>query len=93
VISPEGCASILWKSSEKANEAAAAMNMTAERLLDLKIADKIIPEPLGGAHRDLMTMASRLKDALTLELKPLLSLSTEDLVNQRYQRLRQIGLD
>lgn len=93
VISPEGCASILWKSSEKANEAAAAMNMTAERLLDLKIADKIIPEPLGGAHRDLMTMATRLKDALTLELKQLQMLSVEDLVNQRYQRLRQIGLD
>lgn len=93
VISPEGCASILWKSSEKANEAAAAMNMTAERLLDLKIADKIIPEPLGGAHRDVPTMATRLKDALTLELKQLSMLSTEDLVNQRYQRLRQIGLD
>lgn len=93
VISPEGCASILWKSSEKANEAAAAMNMTAERLLDLKIADKIIPEPLGGAHRDLMTMATRLKDALAVELKQLQMLSVEDLVNQRYQRLRQIGLD
>lgn len=93
VISPEGCASILWKSSEKANEAAAAMNMTAERLLDLKIADKIIPEPLGGAHRDLMTMATRLKDALALELRQLQMLPVEELVNQRYQRLRQIGLD
>lgn len=93
VISPEGCASILWKSAEKANEAAAAMNMTAERLLDLGIADKIIPEPLGGAHRDLVTMATRLKEALLHELKHLQVLSTDDLVNQRYQRLRQIGLD
>ncbi len=91
VISPEGCASILWKSAAKAPEAAAAMNMTAKHLRDLKIADEVIPEPLGGAHRHPHEMASRLKQVLTEQLSRLKNLSTETLLQQRYQRLRSVG--
>lgn len=87
VISPEGCASILWKSSEYAAEAAAAMGVTAERLKSLGVADRVIPEPLGGAHRDQETMGTRLRDVLTEELAALQDIPLEDLLEQRYERL------
>jgi acetyl-CoA carboxylase carboxyl transferase subunit alpha len=91
VISPEGCASILWKSAAKAPEAAAAMNMTADRLKDIGIADLIIPEPLGGAHRNVPEMAARLKQVITAEWKALQRLPVNDLLELRYKRLCAIG--
>jgi acetyl-CoA carboxylase carboxyl transferase subunit alpha len=91
VISPEGCASILWKSSDKAAEAADAMGVTADRLIKLGLVDEIVQEPLGGAHRDLDTMAERLKDSIIRNLRQLQSLSVADLVKQRYQRLMSYG--
>lgn len=91
VISPEGCASILWKSAEKANLAAEAMGITAPRLKELKLIDDIVPEPLGGAHRDYDEMAQLLKQALVTELNELRALSADDLVEKRYQRLMSYG--
>ncbi len=92
VITPEGCASILWKSAEKAPLAAEAMKMTASRLYDLKVADEVVPEPAGGAHQDVPLVAKRLHDALIDNLRPLQQLSTEQLLEQRYDRLRHYGL-
>lgn len=91
VISPEGCATILWKSAEKADEAAEAMGVTPDRLYKLGLIDEIIPEPLGGAHRDLEKMSVTLKSVLTRQLKQLQSMSIDKLVEQRYQRLMAIG--
>lgn len=90
VISPEGCASILWKSAEKAPQAAEAMQMTAERLNELHLNDEVIPEPLGGAHRDMPQMATRLKSCLTKHLQALQALSIDELLNKRYQRLLSV---
>lgn len=87
VISPEGCASILWKSAEYAAQAAEAMGVTADRLKELNLADVVIPEPLGGAHRSPEEMAGALKAQLKSGLAELGALSTEDLVGQRYERL------
>jgi acetyl-CoA carboxylase carboxyl transferase subunit alpha len=92
VISPEGCASILWKSAEKASEAAAAMNMTADRLSELGVADIVIPEPLGGAHRNVTDMAGRIKAVLHDELTKLQRLSPDQLLAERYKRLRNAGM-
>ncbi|OGO94568.1 MAG: acetyl-CoA carboxylase carboxyltransferase subunit alpha [Coxiella sp. RIFCSPHIGHO2_12_FULL_42_15] len=91
VISPEGCASILWKSADKAREAAEALNLTADRLLALKLIDAIIPEPLGGAHRHVDEMAAKLKEVLTVELKKLTAKPLNDLLEQRYQRWLRYG--
>lgn len=91
VISPEGCASILWKSAEKASDAAEAMGITADRLLELGLIEKIIPEPLGGAHRAPAQMAENLKLALQNGLRELRELSPEQLVEARYQRFMQFG--
>jgi acetyl-CoA carboxylase carboxyl transferase subunit alpha len=91
-ISPEGCATILWKSAEKASEAAEIMGITAKRLLELKLIDQIIPEPLGGAHRDFDTMAQRIKTSLIEQLAGLAGYSAEQLVNKRYARLAAIGV-
>jgi acetyl-CoA carboxylase carboxyl transferase subunit alpha len=91
VISPEGCASILWKSADKAEEAAEAMGITAERLHSLKLVDEVLPEPLGGAHRDPDAMAQSLKNAVTNHLDALGRLSTEALIEARYQRLMAFG--
>jgi len=91
VISPEGCASILWKSAEKAAEAAATLGITSERLHGLGLVDQVIKEPLGGAHRDIDVMAERVKDAIELKLRELESFSTDDLVAQRQQRLLGYG--
>ena len=89
VISPEGCASILWKSAERAPEAAETMGITAQRLKTLGLIDKIINEPLGGAHRDHAAMAQNLKKALQDSLKQLSGLSTAELLATRYERLME----
>ena len=91
VISPEGCASILWKSADKAPEAAAAMGITSRRLKELNLIDRIIDEPLGGAHRDVDETISRLKAALLEELADLDALEPDDLVEMRYKRLQGFG--
>jgi acetyl-CoA carboxylase carboxyl transferase subunit alpha len=91
VISPEGCASILWKSAEKAPEAAETMGITAQRLKTLGLIDKIVSEPLGGAHRDHAAMAQNLKKALQEALKQLSGLSTAELLATRYERLMSYG--
>ena len=91
VISPEGCASILWKSAEYASEAAEAMGLTAARLKELGLVDQVIPEPLGGAHRDHDLMAERLKAALVENLDRISVLSEEALMSKRYDRLMSYG--
>ncbi|MDR2013507.1 MAG: acetyl-CoA carboxylase carboxyltransferase subunit alpha [Rhodanobacter sp.] len=88
VITPEGCASILWKTADKAKDAAEALGMTAPRLLELGLIDKMIREPLGGAHRNPHNMAVRLKAVLFNQLDTLEKLDTDTLLEQRYQRLR-----
>lgn len=91
VISPEGCASILWKSAEKASVAADAMGITAQRLKELKLIDNIVEEPLGGAHRNVEKMAKHLKDRIQQDLNALRPLDNEQLLEQRYQRLLGYG--
>ncbi|MBG24241.1 MAG: acetyl-CoA carboxylase carboxyl transferase subunit alpha [Idiomarinaceae bacterium] len=91
VISPEGCASILWKSAEKASIAAEAMGVTADRSLELGLIDQIIPEPLGGAHRDYSAMAQSLKQRLLSDLADLKGLDKTALLEQRYQKLMSFG--
>ncbi|MBF3238490.1 acetyl-CoA carboxylase carboxyl transferase subunit alpha [Aeromonas veronii] len=91
VISPEGCASILWKSADKASVAAEAMGITAQRLKELKLIDHVIDEPLGGAHRDVEKMAQNLKARIKQDLDALRPLDTEQLLEQRYQRLLGYG--
>jgi len=91
VISPEGCASILWKSADKASLAAEAMGITSERLLGLELIDNIIEEPLGGAHRDFDVMATNLKETLTGQLETLKALDTDTLLDNRYKRLMSFG--
>jgi len=92
VISPEGCASILWKTAEKAPDAAEAMGITAERLKGLGIVDKVIGEPLGGAHRDPQAMAEALRKELLAQLKVLNKLDGADLLARRYERLMSYGV-
>mgnify|MGYP001818182372 CR=1 FL=1 len=91
VISPEGCASILWKSAEKASDAAEAMGITSNRLKELKLIDHIIKEPLGGAHRDHESMAKTLKQFLLDTLDHLSDMPTDQLLDTRYERLMQYG--
>ncbi len=91
VISPEGCASILWKSAEKASLAAEAMNITADKVKGLGLIDEIVPEPLGGAHRDYDTMAENLKAVLLREIKEVSALDEVDRLNQRFARLMSFG--
>ncbi|AUM11725.1 acetyl-CoA carboxylase carboxyltransferase subunit alpha [Ketobacter alkanivorans] len=91
VISPEGCASILWKSAEYASDAAAAMGLTAERLHELGLVDQIIPEPLGGSHRNHSAVADSLKAALIENLERLTAKDEEALMAERYQRLMSYG--
>lgn len=91
VISPEGCASILWKSAEKASTAAEVMGLTAERLKELDLIDNIVLEPLGGAHRDYAVMAQNLKARLIADLADLDVLDNQDLLDRRYQRLMSYG--
>ncbi|MGE0671898.1 MAG: acetyl-CoA carboxylase carboxyltransferase subunit alpha [Methylibium sp.] len=91
VISPEGCASILWKTAERAADAAEAMGITAHRLKALGLVDKIVNEPVGGAHRDPAQMAVYLKRALNDALRQVADLKPRELLNQRYERLKSYG--
>ena len=91
VISPEGCASILWKSADKAEAAAEALGLTAQRLAELDLVDEIIKEPLGGAHRDLEAMSEALKNSLLKHLADLQAMPTDKLVELRNQRIRNLG--
>ena len=91
VISPEGCASILWKSADKAPLAAEAMGVTAERVKELDLINNLVDEPLGGAHRNYDAMARNLKTRLKRDLADLQALSLEDMLDQRYKRLMSFG--
>lgn len=91
VISPEGCASILWKSVDKAEVAAEAMGITAERLLKLGLVDEVVPEPLGSAHRDPEAMFQTLQNALVSHLRELDALDTNELLSRRVARLESFG--
>jgi len=91
VISPEGCSTILWKSADKAEDAAVAMGITSDRLKELGLIDQIVNEPLGGAHRDVDAMANNLKSALLENLDVLESISLDKLLDNRYERLMQYG--
>ncbi len=92
VISPEGCAAILWKSGSRAPEAAAALKLTAQDLLKEGIIDEEVPEPLGGAHRDPQKMARDLKEAILRNLKDLKSIKKGELLEARYNKFRKIGV-
>lgn len=91
VISPEGCATILWRDAGLAHQAAEALKLTAQDLERFKIIDGIIPEPVGGAHRDPAEAAGNLREALEAQLKPLLELDTETLLERRFEKYRNIG--
>jgi len=92
VISPEGCAAILWKNSAKAPEAAEVLKLTAEDLAKLDIIDEVVPEPLGGCHRDPEKMSEVLKGTINKHLKELLILTKEELLKLRYNKFRKIGI-
>ena len=92
VISPEGCSSILWKSADKAQEAADALGLTSERLKQLELVDEIVEEPLGGAHRDVEAMSSTLKEALMKILAELGAMDPVVLVDRREERLLKVGM-
>jgi acetyl-CoA carboxylase carboxyl transferase subunit alpha len=91
VISPEGCASILWRDPAKIGEAAAQLKLTAPDLVALGICDEIIPEAAGGAHRNPPVTASRLRAALKMHLRELCELSPSELIERRYQKFRKMG--
>jgi acetyl-CoA carboxylase carboxyl transferase subunit alpha len=91
VISPEGCASILWKSTDKAPEAAAAMKITSADLKKLGLVDEIVPEPLGGAHRDPEQAAANLNASLVRHLEEVSSWTIPELLGKRYERLQSFG--
>jgi acetyl-CoA carboxylase carboxyl transferase subunit alpha len=91
VISPEGCASILWKTAERASDAAEALGITAHRLKALGLVDKIVTEPVGGAHREPRQMAASLKRALGDALRQVSDLKPKDLLARRYERLQAYG--
>ena len=91
VISPEGCASILWKTAERAADAAEALGITAHRLKALGLVDKIVNEPVGGAHRDPKQMAASLKRALNDALRQVADLTPKQLLERRYERLQAYG--
>jgi acetyl-CoA carboxylase carboxyl transferase subunit alpha len=92
VISPEGCASILWKGSEHAPKAAAALKFTSRDLLRFAIIDEIISEPLGAAHRDHREAASNLKSFLLRQLRELIGIPLGELLDRRYEKYRKIGV-
>ena len=92
VITPEGCATILWKSADHASAAAEAMGVTSERLVELGIVDQTIPEPLGGSHRDIAATSANIKQALLGQLDRLQAMDLEELVSRRYERLMSYGI-
>lgn len=91
VISPEGCASILWKSADKAADAAEAMGITSQRLKELDLIDRIVDEPLGGAHRDVTDTIARFKQVLLEELAAMEDIDPEQLIERRYKRIQGFG--
>jgi len=91
VISPEGCAAILWSDGTKGAQAAEALKLTAKDILDLEVIDEIVPEPAGGAHRDHEAMAKNLHEALSRNLAELKKLDPQDLIEQRYQKFRKMS--
>lgn len=91
VISPEGCASILWKDAAKAKDAARAMRITAANIYENQLVDGVVPEPLGGAHRNVDEMAARLKEMLVNELNALKKIPLEQLIEKRYQKFMAMG--
>lgn len=91
VISPEGCASILWRSADKASLAAEALAITAPRLLEFGLIDKVVPEPVGGAHRDVVTMCKTLRRVLTESLRQVVDLDQKTLIGRRIERLMSYG--
>jgi acetyl-CoA carboxylase carboxyl transferase subunit alpha len=91
VISPEGCASILWKTADRASDAAEALGITAHRLKALSLVDRIVSEPVGGAHRDVKAMASQLRRALNDAWRQVSDLRTKELLERRYERLMAYG--
>ena len=92
VITPEGCATILWKSADHAAAAAEAMGVTSERLVELGIVDQTIPEPLGGSHRDIAATSANIKQALLQQLDRLQAMEVDELVSRRYERLMSYGI-
>ncbi len=92
VITPEGCATILWKSADHAAAAAEAMGVTSERLVELGIVDQTIPEPLGGSHRDIAATSANIKQALLQQLDRLQAMDLDELVSRRYERLMSYGI-
>ncbi|MBI5903795.1 MAG: hypothetical protein HZB84_09985 [Deltaproteobacteria bacterium] len=92
VISPEGCAAILWKDGSKADLAAKSLRIDAQSLLKLGIIDRIVKEPVGGAHRDAPSTFKSLKTALAAQMKDLASMDTDALVENRYKKFRNIGV-
>ena len=92
VITPEGCATILWKSADHAAAAAEAMGVTSERLVELDIVDQTIPEPLGGSHRDIAATSANIKQALLQQLDRLQAMDLDELVSRRYERLMSYGI-
>lgn len=91
VISPEGCASILWKSAEKASDAAATLGVTSDRLKELNLIDEVVPEPLGGAHRNVEEMAARIRKSIEAKIKELEAVSHDNLIKRRQQRILSYG--
>ena len=91
VISPEGCAAILWKHRKHAPEAAAALKLTAKDLLELKLIDELVPEPLGGAHQDHNAAIANLKTAVTRHLNEICQIPLDDLLAERYRKFRRVG--
>lgn len=91
VISPEGCASILWKDAAKAKDAARAMRITADKIYDNQLVDGVVPEPLGGAHRNVDEMSARLKEILIKELNSLQKISLDKLIEKRYEKFMAMG--
>ena len=91
VISPEGCANIIWKTSDKAPQAAQAMGVTSGNLIDLGVVDESIEEPLGGAHRNIDEMSDSLRNKLLSQVDALMRYSIDDLLENRYQRLMSYG--
>ena len=91
VISPEGCAGIIWKDGARAPEAADAMKITANHLMELNVVDAVVKEPIGGAHKDHDEAAKLFKEAIISQLTELKSLSEEEILNQRYERFRALG--
>lgn len=92
VISPEGCAAILWKENSKAPDAAQALKLTARELYEMKLIDKIIPEPLGGAHRDFEQTAENIREAVSGALAELSKIPKKDLIDERYKKFRKMGV-